>query len=430
MEELYFDKEYLFRGEWWLPQENSSPYAAGTLALGPQDIQLELWGKGAKHFFSYSSNEDGPIFGYSDRGEKITIVDGYAKSSGDTTHTARPDERFPHAHIVSNLVIVGEHLRNYEEPQFKKAYAKYRNLELWLDTRIFSRESGKDTPRGYEGKIKFTIPKSLFNLNYQDQGISLKTHHSLSYTTDFYTSPGIRHTPYIVFESEKNISANEFSKIANSFERLLSMFNGGYSPLLNISLEAEESESAMVQLYARFYRDYEKQLSIHDIVFRFPEIKSELEKIVTAWFRLDEIFRIATIQFHRQLPKEIYDVTKFLNFLQCVEVLAKKSSREKFDSILKNLVQNLLGENSREFWILEEENLRKLIDTRNHYTHLDSRSSEKIFNERELMQATDQLMLLTYVILFNKIGISSARAIDKLKSHQDFGWKMRKEITS
>jgi len=64
---------------------------------------------------------------------------------------------------------------------------------------------------------------------------------------------------------------------------------------------------------------------------------------------------------------------------------------------------------------LSKENLRKLVNTRNYYTHYDQDTKNKVFKEEILFHVTNKLKAMILMMILDEVGINISTTIRKMK---------------
>ena len=184
------------------------------------------------------------------------------------------------------------------------------------------------------------------------------------------------------------------------------------------------------------FTEIEPKIDWHQMLFRFVQIKDDLERIVNNWFKAyDKIDPALNLYFSAKAGVHKYLEGRFLALVQGLESYHRRTSNEKymdnttFETIVNNLIEHC-PEKYRE-WLVgklhyaneislarrimkiiepfknffgsskDRKNLvRKIVDTRNYLTHYDESLKSRAATGRELwllclrMEAIFQLHLL------------------------------------
>ena len=221
-----------------------------------------------------------------------------------------------------------------------------------------------------------------------------------------------------------------------------------------LSQETAEKENHRipVKVYGQFAPWPEKNPTIrwHDVLFRYPNVASQLDNMMGKWFENYEIFEPAFNLYFasRTQPSQFLD-TKLLWLTQALETLHRRSSdetempEEEFASLRESVMQSCLQ--SRRQWLNDRlhyanelsfrhrierllEPVRRwfgdhrkrrafvsrVCDTRNYLTHYDEATTgNRATGSDEMFELYGKLEALFQLHLLSLIGLD-AQAIDSI----------------
>ena len=214
----------------------------------------------------------------------------------------------------------------------------------------------------------------------------------------------------------------------------------------------KENHRIPVKVYGQFAPWPEKKPTIrwHDVLFRYPNVASQLDNMMGKWFENYEIFEPAFNLYFasRTQPSQFLD-TKLLWLTQALETLHRRSSNEtempeeEFASLRESVMQSCLQ--SRRQWLNDRlhyanelsfrhrierllEPVRRwfgdhrkrrafvsrVCDTRNYLTHYDEATTgNRATGSDEMFELYGKLEALFQLHLLSLIGLD-AQAIDSI----------------
>ena len=321
--------------------------------------------------------------------------------------------------IHVHFAFMGFHFDEGEEFTLSKLKFSVEGLDEWMGISGICRDHNEKS-----ASIHFRHPEEIA-LNLPD-GIELRFTFQANASGRFYppvTEAGITQKAYISLTSKKLRPLEDFLELVSKLQNFLCfaidetvaldsvvgyITKYGYEPSIEIYYQS--------MLHPRM----RPNISQNGMLFNYRNVANQLEKILTEWidnYKTSEpafnLYFFNSSDTHRYLDKE------FLSLIQGIETLHRRNSRETQmpEDEFNNLVAKILDvvPDKKKNWIKEklryanelslrkrmkqmiepfkdlygnakERNsfIQKVIDTRNYFTHYDSRLENKALSGKKL----------------------------------------------
>ncbi len=453
-------------GYWWVKgRENEQ--VAGTLTFDPENrAVLKLLGLTRELGPSFAALLSGghrpleTVCGVTKKGKPVTLLRAFNAQS-NLNMPGIPTETWK-----SNLLVVGIHLADEENDKvFNKSYVRFDAIEEWLGHRPFTlrhdfekrrltidADKPLELPFADHADFKVTSVGSIYSSNDPD------THYSL----DLYSQLGIAPP------SPKSLSWHLSRAVR--LQELASLCTGRHLTMLSFELHGPEAtvgdtiRPVEVHLYSALVNDDGERRPKHEApLISGPELISFNSGAVQSWFDQYEIFNPAIALFFTVTgQKQMFTNIRLLLAIQALEVFHRRTttngvmSEDVFACFYKKLVEaipepgdkrmkekllgtcrylNELSLSQRLRAIVADlavafghtppafskSNIRKLVDTRNYYTHFSKTLEGKgLKSGGDMYWATRRIVLLLSLLFLQRLGVAASDLSRLLERHQEF----------
>ena len=196
------------KGYWWLPSKPDNKIA-GILTYTPNEkIKLELIGTfDSKHInilFCDKNSDENIIHGITSDSKKVTLINCHSYAS---LNLSCP---FPIVNYNCQFLIIGKHLKNFEEECFYKADITIPELSHWCSPCALKETMMKDKHNEeFTTTISFKSKSILINRTDIDENTTIDIKGSVIYQGD-YLSPQIEQHTYISILKKNDTSIKDF----------------------------------------------------------------------------------------------------------------------------------------------------------------------------------------------------------------------------
>jgi hypothetical protein len=453
-------------GYWWVPGAEDKQ-VAGTLMFDPENrTVLKLLGvtrdldASLAAVMSGGHRPDDTIYGVTKKGKPVTLL----RALNVQTSLNMPG--IPTETWKSNLLVIGLHLSDEDKDDvFGKSYVRFDGIEQWLGHWPFTRDydfeqkrltiiadKPRETPFAEHTDFKVTSVGSIYSSNEPE------TH----YSVEFYSQLGI--------EPSSPKSLNWHLSRAVRLQELASLCTGHHLTMLGFELQGPEEKigdtvrPVEVHLYSALVNDYPETRPKHETpLISGHELVSFNSGAVQSWFDQYEIFNPAISLFFTVTgQKQMFTNIRLLLAIQALEVFHRRTvaagimSDEDFASFYDQLVGAVpdprnkrmkekllgtcrylnelsLGQRLRAIVAdlttsfghtppaFSKRNIRRLVDTRNYYTHFSRElEGKRIQSGSEMYWATRRIVLLLSLLFLQRLGVAAADLSRLLERHQEF----------
>jgi hypothetical protein len=454
------------QGLWWREGEEDDQ-VAGTLTFDPTDgPQLKLLGvlgdveSSLKAAFSGERDEDVTIHGVTTKGKPATLM----RAMNVNRQLHMPG--IPHETWRSNLLAVGIHLHSdHDEEIFSKSYLRFEAIERWLEHRPFTdsfddaaksltvkAQKPREVPFAHHDEFEVVSVGSL----YQDNKPETR------FTIDVFS--------YLGIIPAAPRSLNWHVNKAVRLQELAALCTGHFLPLTSLELRGPEEKRPGggtlprdVIVYARMIHPEAGTRPKHEApLVSGPELIGFNSKAVQTWFDQYELFSPAiglfftvtgeqhmftnvrlllAIQalevFHRRTSAETVmppkDFPAFAaGLLEAIPAAATASMKDKLKGVyrylnepslnqrLKSIVDNIEAAFGRAPAGFDKAARRKLVDTRNYYTHFSPELDGRTLDGGSMYWASRRIILLLTLLFLQRLGIATSDIPTLLKRHREF----------
>lgn len=438
------------KGLWFLPS-NTERKIHGILKYDYQNNinVLELIGS----FYDFASEKSGKeniILGITTDDVDITLVDcRFSSSSGIPRNDSskfknRRESALATLNFNVTSILKGEHIFKQENLKFQKGYAKIFNLDEWVGV------SGFEEDFDYTESTKTILYKTLEPINVKinddvDMEIKFVTNNPIP--SGFTKELTLSQYTILSFHSEKYFTLEEFMSLLRKFNRFLTTSLQNPVRIESIELYSDQfckvifedyKDTKCINLYQIINSElkFEKRKQESEMLFTYDDIKNDFEKIIKKWFsnyeKFEASFNLVLSQFY---ISQYYLESLFINIANAAEsfharldlkddIPKTQQDREHNDKLerviicapeeLQNWVKSKISIKPpyyfdtrlryllREFSNSELNNMigdhetfiNKIKNSRDYYTHYNSRGKTKAAEGQELIDLYLRLRLL------------------------------------
>lgn len=457
------------QGLFWLP-EREEDKQSGSLSYDPENgAVLEVFGIFGDLAEAFNralggSDADKPsvIHGVTMRGKPVSLL----KAFNSTSKLHMPG--IPHETWKSNLLVIGLHITSVDnEAIFPKSYCRFEAIEAWLEHRPFSDRLDNETKTF---SVLAQKPREVAFASHAEFEVS--TVGSLYSNNDPATRFLIDVTSQMAITPGEPQSLNWHLDRAARLQELASLCSGRYLPLTSFELRSHEIEHedgtkrpAEVHFYARLIHG-EGQEGIGSKrltpIITGPELNRFNPRAVQLWFDQYEDFSPALRLFFTITgERNMFVNIRLLLAIQALEVFHRRTSgesvmeegafsvftdamiaaiptdtelnmREKLESLyryanepsLKQRLRSIVTALTEAFGEapggFNRKFIRKLVDTRNYYTHFSKELKDRTLDGEGMHWATRRVVLLLTLLFLQRLGVAADDIKPLLKRHNEF----------
>lgn len=451
-------------GFWWI-EGREEQKVGGTLTFDPDDgARLSLLGTlddviAAMRSTLRGGGDSTVIYGVTKKGKPITLLD--ALNINRQMHMPG----ITHETWSSNLLVIGLHLESEDAEIFPKSYFRFDSIEEWLGHRPFSMtfndaekcvtvkaHKPREEPFADHDDFKVTSVGSLYTNNTPD------TRYTIDVISQFGVTPA---TPK---------SLNWHLIRAVRLQELASLCTGYYLPLTAFELRGPDHKvgpdmvrPSEAHVYTRMmHPEAEKPNRRDPPILTGPELVAHNSQALQHWFDQYELFSPAiNLFFTITGQRDMFVNVRFLLAIQALEVFHRRTSgetvmpaadflafadmmvkaipasaiprmKEKLKGTYQFLNEPSLGQRLKSIVAdlsasfgtappaFTKGYLRKLVATRNYYTHFSQELENQTLDGGGLYWASRRIVLLLTLLFLQRLGLTGADLTPLLARHQEF----------
>lgn len=457
------------QGLFWLPGKRDDE-VPGTLTYDPEngavlkllglfgDLKEAMaWAFGGERY-----PDDNVIHGVTMKGKPISLLHA---------HDINRQLNMPgiaHETWSSNFLVIGAYITSADDEEiFTKSYFRFDEIETWLEHNSFTTTVDNET-RALT--VTAQKPREVPFASHTDFEVS--TVGSLYSNNEPATQFAIDVTSQMAITPHEPKSFNWHLNRAARLQELASLCTGHFLPLTSFELQGPDVElggggtrPSEVHFYAQMIHGEGRETTNRKRrtpMVTGPELIGFNPHAVQLWFDQFEVFDPAlrlfftitgakqmftnirlllAIQalevFHRRTSGEtVMDENEFAEFAQrMVEAIppdTEQDMREKLEALYRFANEPSLKQRLR--WIVSSlseafgekpagfnsKYLRKLVDTRNYYTHFSAELRSRTFDGEGMHWATRRIVLLLTLLFLQRLGLTADDIKPLLHRHREF----------
>lgn len=463
---MRIEEEYIKTGYFWLPEKDEHKIPGILTIKDGGDIELEVVG----HF------DENIINVLNDDNDDLSRIIGHVEKDGlvtlDNCFYTKKNISFggiSKSKICVNKVLSGVAYDKYEELTFNSLSFSVDCMDEWV------RISGISVENDLVNRISTIRYNPPENITY-----SLDNDMQLEICFD-YTFPGLRNTieakitqrTYFKLKSETLKPLNDFIKIAHKLTNLMCFAIDSTVTLKNVSAtsteiqrEVSEGKFYPVPVYI-YYRSFPHSENVpnkswNQMLFSYGVIKDNAQDVFNKWINAYEILSPAlNLYFSTKAGAQKYLEGEFLALAQGLETYHRRTSDKKlmdsceFDSLVSTIIEkcpkehiswlqgrlmhgNEINLGKRIKLIIEPfkshlgnsnertKLLRKIVDTRNYFTHYSENLKDNAAEGKELWDLCQKMEVIFQLHFLKVIGFNEDEIINVIENSYPLKQKLGK----
>jgi len=462
---LGLNDSFTEEGLWWV-EGREDEKVGGTLAYDPENgpvltvlgtLRDLITSMNSALGTRTSSNET--IFGFTSGGKRVTLLNSI-NSSRRLNLPGVPSEVWK-----SNIAVIGEHIADEDEEIFLKSFLAFASIEEWLDHSPFSvaHNSG-------ESSITLNARRSKEAHFASHNDFKITTVGRLHSTNTPSTRYAIESTIQIGIEPNSPRSLKWHFDAARKIQELASLCTGHYLPITALNLKGSDEDygggemhPSDVHVFARLIHPQANARPRNDSpVLTGPELVALNPDALQLWFDQYETLDPAIALFFTiTAQREMFTNIRLILAIQALEVLHRRTSadriisdeeftgfREKMLSLIpESCTKDMRNKLEGTYAFLNEPSLsqrlrsivasvkedfgfapsgftksylRKLVATRNYYTHFSKELEDVKLDGAGMYWASRRIVLLITILLLRRLQIPADELNALLARHNEF----------
>lgn len=375
--EYTWDKQFDIKGYFYEKPDSifSEKNLSGILHYTPGEIVLELFGafkEEANQLFDFGKYLE-KIYGLSSDG-RILILNTYGDASTITTYPGFPLTKYRvksfkifdvNYNGFDNLVDDSESLKNLikklESSELKKYKFSFEHIEEWIGKPLVSARISENQTI-FESKVNDYNPTTVFikslGMNFKDTAILNSSFTNMSFTSDYFIE--------ITLADSSTRSFSEFYQASIKYKEFIEVLSN--QPLFFNDIEflvdyRMVGDKYLPLIKGKFFVHHDRKTNKWDKnlqnEFSLKALEGKIEDILNNWFDKSDRHEFIVRQFSKNLHGDLYLEDQFIDSIKNLEVY----SRNFRDFEIKNELSNL-----------EEQERQSLINYINTYILEEFRS--------------------------------------------------------
>lgn len=433
--------DIVIEGEWWLPSK-ADKKVAGTLYLyQDQGIRLKLSG-------SFANHSEDPYLATHESIVGRVIPEGFLVTVLNASEYERNLGMFTRQHFEASTVVSSFHINSLDQLEFNRYEFSTTYLVDWIDPALIKRSQNP-----YQLKA---LPDNVTSI--QHENIVIKFVSRCKFKNDADYSEGLQQFSWIAVESTNPISYEHFKQ--NYLHPLVKLveFCTNYKNSIDFCQGFNDgiTKYAQINEVSGYEKVRHSETAVqHNMIFSLRQSGIDLTLLVKTWLKLyhqcKHVFDLYfdSFQINKEIPNaEFLAITQALeSFHSELETIHGSRESESKKTFLQNiaLVNDLISSNKDlSTWFKktfmyrpelsvrlteliyncenlmkpiignQEEFIKRVVKTRNYYTHYNSKLRNKSATGDELDLMTHALRMILIFHLLKELGFSMEAVNDIL----------------
>lgn len=416
----------LYTGSWFLP-ENPDRKVFGSMSLSeegkPVLLVFEKFRETNVFEFDKIEQITGHVFNQLDRKTyTIELINVF-----QTSNTTGP----PNFYFESTEYLIVEGLYTSSHLKFKDIYLHTDILNDWIKS--------KRNIKVIDYETKFTAECTYAEVDelYKDDDVSIYAYSRGGYTFKSNRTATLSESKWINVELKNEVDMLKLHRSISSMENLFTLLFNHQAKFTSIELRDIEGTT-----YKHYYAGRKDNFITNRTARQgvdFKNFTGNSQAIIGDWFKKQDELRLIVNNFFAAYGNsKMYNEDRYTTYISILEQYHKlrynnykpkedpeyirksekvlsKLDGEDFDFVKARLVKNkevrlqtrLKDLNTRFSLNYTDETIRKFVNTRNYYVHLD-RSKSDIYNGTELNDINVGIGKAIFSILHKEIGIEES----------------------
>lgn len=373
------------------------------------------------------------IHGYTDNGKLITLVDSININSSINFHGT-----FRYTY-KSKFVFIGKLFNNLDELNIYSISSRYTYLEEWINIYGFNAEFNKS--ENFEINLKYKLPNSI---KYKLQSFDLDINFRAKTKGDLRDCFTINQSAFVTFSNIKNNLFDICIDNIIELSKFMTLCIGKNVKFYDVKIK--DNRGNIIEFYTSSYKNNKevevKKLMEHEIFIPYKYIEGELGQCILQWYDIKDKLKPIINYFIDICDINYYEPITFIKAIQALETFSRrilvncKDDENVHNKRVEYIISSINNQEYREWlekrlefsnepslsnriaYILKETKfilninekrrkslIKKLVDTRNYYTHFDESKKDKIMNGEEIIWSTNYIIILLKVLVMNELGI-------------------------
>ena len=415
----------------------SNDSLSGILHYTPQEIILELFGEfpdETGNSFGFSKDLE-KIYGFSSDGN-VLILNTYGKTM---EHISTPGfsiikygiEKFKLYNIFYNRlenfdskpedwVALIDKLEKEEVMEFRFSF---EHIEEWIEKSLVTikHRENKDIFESLINDYKSTnVLINSLKIKFEDSPILYLSYTTTSFRSNYY----IKFTP----SDSETKNFNDFYDAARKFNGFIEILSNVPISFTNIEFLVQDvliDENRIPLIKGKFFvqhdRKYKKWNKSSQQNISLSKLDTNFDQILNHWFDKTEELEFIVKQFSKNLHGDLYLEDQLVDAIRNLEVYSRNFQNFKIEQNGKSRKPSLFERLKRIFTAIDKINkekifpkeldrksfIKKLVDTRNYYTHGDKKENHPklITNFNEMYDTKILLQKVLRYFIYKELGM-------------------------
>lgn len=440
--------EFTCTGMWWLPH-NPSEKIYGTLKFNHNYIELNVSGVFSKKY-TFQRLKPEIIHGLTNKNEKLTLYQvSELYFEEPLILESNSKNNFGESIFSCEYIFIGKHFNHQSDIMFKKLYANYTYLNEWINSKL--------EYKYYDNNFNIKTEPFNYNLNIESIKATLQISSDARDFGNFKTDIRIYYVSYMLITPSEARNWKWFKGFTDNLKNLLTLLFG--VPVYPTHLSGElidGSEFESVEIYYSIpnpiiiedIHPWNIDLSFKKIIEYANRDNQTVADIIDNWFTENEIIApVFDLFFLTFYDDSMSARTFFLTLIQAIETFHRRTHIDEkymdddtYAPLYKTVISAIPDELDQSFkkrlegmlkfgnelslktrlemlqkggrgelkWfdvIMRDEKgiIRKLVDTRNYYTHFSVSNKKNMISDEDLPRINNKLRLFLRVLLIEQI---------------------------
>jgi len=410
-------------GKWWLKDKPEEIFCAqlvyknGKYILESDTLNINLYKAVLKHDNNKFSNFC--IYG-NIKGVLFSLISCFTSATKTNMNPFAPMTDFEMescyygAEILPSEIVFGDFYAN-NNTEIVSAIVDFNKIDEFI--RIPTYET-------HETGLKYTITRNItlqldsFSINFFAMLLNQTSRNSQTYTSNIHTE--------FLFQNKSaiNIVRTQIAK----FRMLLSLLKLNYINISSVEISNDFTDKITIANKAFYHMNHSVDEILEDwdnpfFCLEYDTIADIFNDIVKKWYVMFEEAEPVFELFYQILIKKSFDINKFLNLTQAVEVYSNKYRINEVKSLIAEFPNSDGSKKVRLFhkiydlffmvkdcFGLDDKQIEKIShlisNTRNYFTHYGSNSKKKaLVNFRDRLPISDLMTYLLTILIYLELGI-------------------------
>ena len=427
--------EYI--GYWYLPDKKQDELY-GKLTINNNKIDLEVYGglfDGVKD--SINMKELDVINGFTICGKSITLLNNISlgfkmNMPGTMINKYR-----------SKFMIIGNEYTSIDECILSSISCSYTNLSEWIGISGFNLEYEKNNIC-----INYSCPDEIA---YELDHYTLKINYRLKKTGSLLDEINMKQYINIVFEGLLDYNLDSALKIIYDFSRFLTLCIGQKISPYNIKAKDKNGKDVEIKING-VEEISDKKINNNEMLIPFNFIKDNFKDCLTNWNDKKEKLSPVIDYVVDSHSKVFHIPLSFIKLVQATETFSRrmrnncKIDEDEHNSKIEYIISKIDNDEYKE-WLIDrlrysnepslsmrlkeifkevdfiislnsgerKKIVKKIVDTRNYYTHFDESKKDLIMTTEELIYISKYILVILKVLIMKELGLDEASIEGQLK---------------